>query len=92
MSGTLTIGNLILTTPTANNDAFNRLRVSEQETIFELTHTRGKIPILVDEIVSGGATSNYISANSYVQMALTGSGVTGRVVRQTYEYIIYHTY
>jgi hypothetical protein len=90
MSGTLTIGDLILTTSTANNDAFDRLRVSEPETIFDLTHTSGKMNYMIDEFVSAtGATSNHISNNSYVQMALTDAGVTGKVIRQSYEYVIY---
>jgi hypothetical protein len=90
MSGTITTGQLILTIPTSNQDAFDRLRVSEPETIFELSHTSGKHPFLVDEIVSAtGATSNYISSNSYVQMALNNAGATGKVVRQSYEYVLY---
>ena len=90
MSGTITTGQLILTVPTSNQDAFDRLRISEPETIFELSHTKGKNPFLVDELVSAtGATSNHISNNSYVQMALNNAGVTGKVIRQTYEYILY---
>ena len=90
MSGTITTGKLILTQQTSNQDAFDRLRVSNPETIFELSHTKGKQPFLVDELVSAtGATSNYISNNSYIQMALTDAGVTGKVVRQTYEYVLY---
>ncbi len=91
MSGTLTTGKLVLTNTQSNQDAFDRLRVSNPYTLFEITHQIGKTPFIIDEIVSGaGATSNYISNNSYIQMGVTGApGVTGKVIRQTYEYIPY---
>jgi hypothetical protein len=91
MSGSLTTGKLVLTNTQTNQDAFDRLRVSNPETLFELKATIGKLPFLVDEIVSGaGATSNAILANSYIQMGVTGAaGATGKVIRQTYEYIPY---
>ena len=91
MSGTLTTGKLILTNTQSNQDAFDRLRVSNPFTLFEITHQIGKTPIIVDEIVSGaGATSNYIANNSYIQMGVTGApGATGKVIRQTYEYVPY---
>ncbi len=91
MSGTLTTGKLVLTNTQSNQDGFDRLRVSAPNTLFELQATIGKLPFLVDEIVSGaGATSNAILANSYIQMGVTGAaGLTGKVIRQTYEYIPY---
>ncbi len=93
MSGVLTVGKIILTDTPSNNDAFDRLRISEPETLFELNHTIGKLPFLVDEIVSGaGATSNPNTNESYISMGITGSGDgsgTNKIVRQTYEYVPY---
>jgi len=91
MSGTLTTGKLVLTNTQSNQDGFDRLRVSAPNTLFEFNASIGKLPFLVDEIVSGaGATSNAILANSYIQMGVTGAaGLTGKVIRQTYEYIPY---
>lgn len=93
MSGALTVGKIILTDTTSNNDAFDRLRISEPETLFEINATTGKLPFLIDEIISGaGATSNPILANSYIQMGILASGGgtgTNKVVRQSYEYVPY---
>jgi hypothetical protein len=93
MSGVLTVGKIILTDTTSNNDAFDRLRISEPETLFEINATTGKLPFLIDEIISGaGATSNAILANSYIQMGITGNGDgsgTNKIVRQSYEYVPY---
>ena len=93
MSGSLTVGKIILTETTSNNDAFDRLRISEPETLFELNATTGKLPFLIDEIISGaGATSISNLDNSYISMGINSSGSgsgTNKVVRQSYEYIPY---
>ncbi len=89
MSGTITTGKLVLTNTQSNQDAFDRLRISTPVTLFEINHTTGKMPLVIDEIISGsGATSNPITTNSYVQMGIT-AGTTGKVIRQSYEYIPY---
>jgi hypothetical protein len=88
MSGTITTGNLILTKNTANQDAFDRLRVSEPVTLFELNQTKGKLPSIVDEYIIGGATSIAHLDNSYIEMSIA-QGTTGKCIRQTYEYIAY---
>jgi len=94
MSGTLTIGKLILTESTSinnsfdNTDAFDRLRISQPVTLFELNHSIGKMPLLVDEIVSGSGASTHKPENSYVEMRVTSNAV-GKVIRQTFEYIPY---
>jgi hypothetical protein len=91
MSGFLTTGKLVLTNTLGNQDAFDRLRVCNPVTLFEINHSIGKLPFLVDEIVSGvGATSNAIMDNSYIQMAIS-AGSTGQVIRQTYEYVPYQS-
>ena len=43
MSGTLTTGKIILTQTTSNNDAFDRLRVSNPSTLFKINHSIGKV-------------------------------------------------
>jgi hypothetical protein len=86
--GTITTGKLVLTNTTGNQDAFDRLRVSNPTTLFELHHVFGKMPKRIDELTSGSGASTHNSTNSYVQMAVTDSGV-GKVVRQSYEYIPY---
>jgi hypothetical protein len=89
MSGFLTTGKLVLTNTQGNQDAFDRLRVCNPVTIFEINHSIGKNTFLVDEIVSGsGATSKEHIDNSYIEMAIS-AGSTGKVVRQSYEYIPY---
>lgn len=89
MSGTLTAGQLVLTTPTSNNDAFDRMRISLPNTLFELNHGNGKLPFLVDELIVGsGATSISHINNSYIEMSLA-PGATGKVIRQSFEYIPY---
>lgn len=91
MSGTLTTGKLILTQTTSNNDAFDRLRVSNPSTLFEINHSVGKLPFLIDEFTSGaGISSIAVLDNSYVAMTTT-AGLTGCVIRQSYEYVPYQT-
>ena len=93
MSGILTTGKLVLTDTTSNNDAFDRLRISEPETLFEINHTIGKLPFVIDESIAGaGATSIPHLDNSYIEMGITASGSgsgTNTVVRQSYEYVPY---
>jgi len=89
MSGTITAGKLVLTTPTTNTDAFDRMRVSLPNTLFELNHGNGKLPFLIDEYITGvGATSISHLDNSYIEMSLA-PGTTGKVIRQSFEYIPY---
>ncbi len=88
MSGTITTGKLILTQNTSNSDAFDRLRVSNIETLCDLSHIYNKNSFEVSEFISPtGATSNHIATNSYIQMALTNGGLTGKIIRQTNEYV-----
>jgi hypothetical protein len=87
MSGTLTVGSLVLTKPTANQDAFDRLRISVPTTLFELNSVFGKTPYYIDEYTSGTGASVFNSTNSYIQMTVGGGA--GKVIRQSYEYIPY---
>jgi hypothetical protein len=89
MSGQLTTGKLVLTNTTSNQDAFDRLRVSQPNTLIELNHTIGKMPFMIDEIITGaGSTSVNITSESYIKMGVN-TGVTGSVIRQSYEYFPY---
>lgn len=86
-NGTLTTGKLVLTDTTTNTDAFDRFRVSNPTTLFELNHDDNKRARYADEITKGSGTSIH-HPNSYVKMSLSSSS-TGAVIRQTYEYIPY---
>lgn len=86
--GTLTVGKLVLSNTAGNQDAFDRLRVSNPTTLFETHHVFSKNNRVIDELTSGSGTSTLDTTGSYVQMALADSG-TGKVVRQSYEYIPY---
>ena len=86
--GTLTTGKLVLTNTTSNQDAFDRLRVSNPNTLFEIHHVFGKMGRYIDELTSGTGTSTWRSANAYIEMKVTSSGV-GKVARQSLEYIPY---
>ena len=78
---------MVLTDTQANTDAFDRFRVSEPTTLFELNHIDNKRPRLVDEIVTGSGVSTH-NMGSYCKMEVGSSG-PGRVIRQTFEYIPY---
>lgn len=64
--GTLTTGKLVLTNTTGNQDAFDRLRVSNPTTLFEIHHVFDKMSRLMDELTSSSGASNHVAANSYV--------------------------
>ncbi len=86
--GTLTVGKLVLTNTTSNQDAYDRLRVSNPVTVYEnLSVGAGaKNPLLIDELIDSPATS-VANANSYIAMTVTNTG--GRVVRQSKPYVVY---
>ena len=88
MSGTLKTGKLILTKTTSNNDAFDRLRVSNPSTLFEINHCIGKLPFLIDEVITGSGASTAVLDNSYIAMTTTALSAS-KVIRQSYEYVPY---
>ena len=55
-------------------------------TVYENVSTTGKNPLLINETVTGGATSTF-TANSYIAMVTNGNG--DAVVRQSKPYIQY---
>lgn len=90
-SNTFIEGNVNLETraiPTViKSDAFDRLRVSEPNTLFESTSIFNK-NITITEFISGSGSSILHPTDSYIEMTVADSGV-GKVVRQSYEYIPY---
>jgi hypothetical protein len=70
------------------SDGFGRLRVSNPETIFELSHLYDKQPLLTNELTATGASSTYLPNESTVRMDVT-SATGSRIVRQTRNYFNY---
>lgn len=62
-------------------DAFERLRISAAQTIFDSKQLYDKSPLFWDEVISGGATSVYDQSNA--QTVLTVSAPGDSVIRQT---------
>lgn len=72
----------------SNMDAFGRQRVSNPETLFDLTHIFDKQSIYVQENVTSGGTGTHLPNESSVMMAVTTT-VGSRVLRQTKRYFSY---
>jgi hypothetical protein len=83
---TLEVGKLVLSDATQNNDAFDRLRVSQPVTLFDSHSVFDKEPSLYEEVISGGGTSVH-NANSYIAMNVSTNG--DFIIRQSYRYIPY---
>jgi len=90
-SNTFIEGNVNLETraiPTViKSDAFDRLRVSEPNTLFETNSIFNK-NVNIDEITSGSGTSTLQTNDSYIKMTVADTGI-GKVIRQSFEYIPY---
>jgi hypothetical protein len=69
-----------------HHDAFDRLRVSNPVTLFELSQIVGTQPFLIDEYTSGLGATSHNSTDGYFTLSVTG---TGTAIRQTYEYVPY---
>ena len=71
-----------------NLDAFNRLRVSGVETLFESQLQYNAAPLFWDSILTGSGTATHVPDEAAVRMrCTTASG--DKVVRQTRQYIRY---
>lgn len=68
-------------------DAFGRLRTSNVTSLIELKHVHDKLPLLVDEVIGGSATSVYQKANAQVVMTVFNTGDC--VIRQSKSRAIY---
>lgn len=64
----------------SNLDAFGRLRTSNVTSLLEYKHTYDKLPLVIDEITAGTATSVFDSSNSQVVMSVSANN--SYVIRQ----------
>lgn len=69
-------------------DAFGRLRTSQPETFFDAQCQYNKLPLLWDEILTGGGTSTHLPNESAISLAV-GTTSGDAVVRQTHSYLRY---
>lgn len=72
----------------ATLDAFGRQRVSNPETLFDMSHLYDKQPLYVEEILTSGGTTTHLPNEAAIRMAVTTT-VGSRVVRQTKRYFNY---
>lgn len=70
-----------------SHDAFHRIRTSNPQTLFDMNHVLGKNTFLMDESITGVATSTYNSNSS--TMILTVSDNGDKITRQSRRYISY---
>jgi len=70
-----------------NLDAFQRLRVSEVTSLLEVKHVHDKLPLLINEVTAGTATSIYDEPNAQVIMSTSSNN--DYVIRQTTSRAIY---
>jgi hypothetical protein len=71
-----------------NLDAFGRLRVSEIQTLMDITHTTGLNPLLECQD-SSNAYSVWNSSSSVVDLDLSGTSSNSYIIRQSRKYSIY---
>ena len=89
MSSFLVNEKIILTNNSSNQDAFDRLRISEPNALFQYDLSLGQLPFLMNEFLSAsGATMLIDTSIPTIDLKLTG-GVTGKAIRQSYEYVPY---
>ena len=69
-------------------DAFNRLRTSNPDTLFESTQQYNKQHLLWDEKTVGTASSTHVPDESATKMTV-GSAQNDSIIRQTFEYFHY---
>lgn len=72
----------------ATLDAFGRQRVSQPETLFDMSHLYDKQPLYIEEILASGATTTHLPNEAAVRMSVTTT-VGSRAVRQTKRYFNY---
>ena len=90
MSSFLVNEKIILTNNSSNQDAFDRLRISEPNLLFNYDLSLGKLPFLINELLSAsGATITFDIEQPTIDLKLTGSGITGKAIRQSFEYVPY---
>lgn len=62
-------------------DAFSRFRTSQLNSILEIKHVYDKNPLLIDELLNGNATSNWVPEHSDIEMNVLQN--SDYVIRQT---------
>ncbi|MGZ5551463.1 MAG: hypothetical protein ACXWE7_11830, partial [Nitrososphaeraceae archaeon] len=78
---TRTTGKLVLTNQTSNQDAFDRLRISDVSSLIDIAPDFGKNPMRVDELTTGsGAVVENIGVST---VSLNVGPTVGNVIRQT---------
>lgn len=65
---------------TSNLDAFGRLRISNITSLLEYKHTFNKLPLIINEVTAGTATS--VWQQQYAQVQMTTSSNNDYVIRQ----------
>lgn len=70
-----------------NLDAFGRLKVSDPQTLLDVTHTKDKNSLQIHELAFGGATGAYDTNSSSVLMSVNNDG--DRIIRQSRQYSVY---
>lgn len=70
-----------------NLDAFGRLRISDMNTLLDVTHTNDKNELVIAEKVNGTATSTHDPNASHVLMTVNNNG--DYVIRQSRKYCVY---
>ena len=58
---------------TPNLDAFGRLRTSSITSLLEYKHVHNKLPLLINEVTAGTATSVYDAKNAQVVMSTSAN-------------------
>lgn len=86
MMATLTVGKLVLTNTPSNNDAFDRLRVSQPVTLLDVNHTFDRNPLIIDERTIG---TGAITGPANAAVLMTVSANSDVAIRQSKEYVPY---
>ncbi len=87
ITGPVSVTGAVDITSASNSDAFGRLRVSNPYTLFEFNSILGKQPAIIDEAITNGGTSTWVTNESYINMSVSANGDS--VIRQSHEYILY---
>jgi len=71
----------------SNLDAFGRLRVSNITTLIDIKHNFDKLPLLVNEAISGTATS--VFSKEFAKVIMNTNGVNDYVIRESKSHAVY---
>jgi len=88
MSGILTTGKLVLTNTTSNQDAFDRLRVSQTYTMYDVATIYDSSPHRLDTFVNGTGAVTHDSKTGVITLSANAS-TNAVAIQQSYRYISY---